>query len=66
MRTNGVYWQPRSKKELIKCIIDSGHWAGTKTALLAMETKQVRAIFNRIRQSQFISIMKRPTTQETE
>lgn len=59
----GVYWQPNSKKELIDCIIKSGRWNDTKTKLTYMDNKQLRAIYNRIRQDQFSEIMRKPMPQ---
>lgn len=55
--TNGLYWQPRTKAELIKCIIDSGRWNDTKQSLKDKDSKVLRGILNSIRQKQFQEIM---------
>lgn len=59
----GVYWQPKTKKEIIESIVKSGRWNDTKTKLTYMDTKQLRAIYNRIRQDQFSDIMRKPIQQ---
>lgn len=56
----GTYWQPKTKKEIIESIVKSGRWNDTKTKLTYMDTKQLRAIYNRIRQDQFSDIMRKP------
>lgn len=59
-RTYGVRWQPRTKRELIDWLIKSRRWNDTKSKLLAMETKQIRGIYNSIRQSIHIDMMRKP------
>lgn len=60
-RTNGVWFKPRSKKELIDCIIKTGRWNGTKTALREKEAKQLRGIYNSLMQQITIDIMRKPS-----
>lgn len=48
-RTHGVWYSPRSKRELIDWLIKSGRWNDAKSKLLAMERDQIKAIYNRIR-----------------
>lgn len=63
--THGVFWQPRSKSQLIQCIVESGYWNGTKTQLKAMEQKQLRGIYNSIRFKQMTNIMKQTHIPQT-
>lgn len=58
MRTNGIYWTPRSKRDLIGEIVKSGKWNDTQAKLKAMEIRQIRGIFHSIRQAQFNSLMR--------
>lgn len=52
------FYVPRSKGEIIKMIVASGKWSGLKGTLRAMEQKQLRAIFYRIRNEQLNGLMK--------
>lgn len=58
-RTHGVWYSPRSKRELIDWLVKSGRWNDTKSKLLAMETKQIRGIYNSIRQQMNIEAIKK-------
>ena len=55
----GAFFQPRSKKELIQAIVESGYWSDTKKKLLDMDRKQVRAIYISIRMKQQVDFMRK-------
>lgn len=55
----GVFYQPRTKKELIEAIVESGYWNDTKSKLLGMDRKQVRAIYISIRLKQQVDFMRK-------
>lgn len=59
-RTPGVYfYMPRSKSEKIQWIISQG-WKGTKTALKAMDNKQLYAIICDYRKKFQLNMMRKP------
>lgn len=58
-RQNCIGYIPRRKDELIEMIVRGG-WNGTKTALKAMERKQLLGIFYDMRQKAMNKIMRNP------
>lgn len=59
------FYMPRTKTLLIHELIKSKQWKGTKSALQAMDIKQVRAIFIRVRQEAFNNFIKKDKTNAT-
>lgn len=57
MRTNGIYYVPRTKVELIKMIRPT--WKGKIMDLKGMDVRQLTAIFHRMRTEAYNNFIKK-------